>query len=211
MTTELGPVSPDFNAINGRLDIDNAEDWKPAYLRGRWGMLSDEHIMRLIADGIIGVDPTPNLSNDLDSCKLTLHIGNKVNIVREREISELKLREKIPSELIEEIELTENGISLKPGDHIVALTQEKVTLPNYLIATMDGKSGNARQGIIIHQAGIVDAGWSGQLAMEIVNLGRIARRICLGDKMCVLTFELLTSPARKPYDGHFQGQTKPIL
>lgn len=67
--------------------------------------------------------------------------------------------------------------SLKPGKFILGRTLERVELsitkgPPYLAARIEGKSSNARCGVLVHfTAPTVHAGWSGPLTLEMINLG----------------------------------------
>ena len=62
--------------------------------------------------------------------------------------------------------------ALEPGAFVLGYTLERVELSNYLAARVEGRSSIARWGISIHQtAPTVQAGFSGQLRLEIANLG----------------------------------------
>lgn len=91
-------------------------------------------------------------------------------------------------------------ISLKQGDFALFSTVETVTLPADLVAEVSGKSSWARQGLSVHQtAGWIDPGFSGQITLEMCNLG--PKRILLepGLPIAQLVVMELASPALKPY------------
>ncbi len=52
---------------------------------------------------------------------------------------------------------------LHPGEFVLGQTLERVTVPDDLVARLEGKSSLGRLGLLIHStAGFVDAGFSGQ-------------------------------------------------
>ena len=53
-------------------------------------------------------------------------------------------------------------------------TLERVTLPDDLVARLEGKSSLGRLGLLIHStAGFVDAGFSGNLTLELSNVANL--------------------------------------
>ena len=208
---ELGPAFPEKSILNGQLDLDDVESWKPEYMRGRWGRVSDDHFARLVIDEHVKIDPPPNLDRDLDTCNLTLHVGNQKSTFIKQQVTELDLDDKVPQELVDYTTFDEKGFVLHPGDHVNILTREVVGIPDWLIGIMDGKSRLARRGLIIHAAGIIGAGFHGPITLELANVGIVPHRIRPDRPIAVISLEVLTSRARKPYDGKFQGQALPLI
>ena len=84
---------------------------------------------------------------------------------------------------------------LEPDEFVLALTHEKISLPNDLIALVEGRSTYARVGLTMHQtAPWIQPGWTGHITLEIRNSGplNIALTPTL-DMPCQLTFIQLTS------------------
>ena len=84
---------------------------------------------------------------------------------------------------------------LDPDEFVLALTHEKVSIPNHLIALVEGRSTYARVGLSMHQtAPWIQPGWTGHITLEIRNSGplKIALTPTL-DMPCQLTFLQLTS------------------
>ena len=63
---------------------------------------------------------------------------------------------------------TENFL-LEPNKFVLASTQEKVSVPNHLAAFVAGRSSVGRLGLQIQNAGFVDAGFQGQITLELYN------------------------------------------
>jgi dCTP deaminase len=54
--------------------------------------------------------------------------------------------------------------------------------------------------VIIHTAGFIDAGFSGQLTLEIANVGKMPVLIRAGSRICQLVLVKMTSEAANPYN-----------
>lgn len=117
---------------------------------------------------------------------------------------------------MEEAELEADGsFLLYPRSFALACTVETVTLPDDLAARIEGKSSLARRGLAIHTAGFIDAGFSGQITLELSNMTARPLRLIPGMRIGQLAFFELDMPARHPYGlgrgSHYQHQTGPTL
>jgi dCTP deaminase len=85
---------------------------------------------------------------------------------------------------------------LVPGELVLALTHESITVPKNLIGLVEGRSTYARVGLSMHQtAPWIQPGWSGPIVLEIANHGQIPIKLTpLADRPCQLTFLQLKSP-----------------
>ena len=107
---------------------------------------------------------------------------------------------------------------LAPGEFVLALTHESITIPKNLIGLVEGRSTYARLGLSMHQtAPWIQPGWSGPIVLEIANHGSIVIRLTpLVDRPCQLTFFELKSglPAELAYGSRqtdrYQGQKHPL-
>jgi len=103
---------------------------------------------------------------------------------------------------------------VQPGEFVLGVTQETLTLPNDLVARVEGRSSLGRLGIIVHStAGFVDPGFSGTITLEISNLNRLPVALYPGMRVCQLAFEVMSSAADMPYNlkpnSKYQGQVLP--
>ena len=96
---------------------------------------------------------------------------------------------------------TENEFEvLTNGAFILGVTLEHVSVPDYLVARIEGRSSLARLGLIVHTtAGYVDPGWDGRLTLELVNLNEEPIALKAGMSIAQLSVERLESPAERPY------------
>lgn len=108
----------------------------------------------------------------------------------------------------------EQPFTLRPGDFVLASTQEKIILPivpekNAYSARVEGRSSIARCGVLVHfTAPTIHAGFSGQITLEIANLGPIDFLLYPGLAICQLIFEEVLGKV-VPTENQFIGQTTP--
>jgi dCTP deaminase len=108
---------------------------------------------------------------------------------------------------------------LEPGEFILAKTYEAITVPNGLIALVEGRSTYARMGLSMHQtAPWIQPGWKNTpIILEIMNNGPLEIILTpLKDRPCQITFfELKTDVPPEALYGtritdRYQGQSHPI-
>ena len=180
-------------------------------------ILSDKDIKKYIEKGIIVIRPKPNYTIQLGACSLDLHMGKDVKIFRYTECPFIDLKDQKSIEsIMADVEISDQKpFVLRPRDFILAITEEYIELPNYLMGRLDGRSSLGRLGLVVHStAARFDPGWKGKAVMEIGNMGIIPIILYPGIRICSLTFETLTNPVEVPYtkqpDHKYAGQTTPL-
>jgi dCTP deaminase len=104
---------------------------------------------------------------------------------------------------------------LHPGEFVLGQTLERVTLPDDLVARLEGKSSLGRLGLLIHStAGFVDSGFSGNLTLELSNVANLPITIYYGMPIGQISFMRMDGPVEHPYGGgetgsKYQGQAEP--
>jgi len=104
---------------------------------------------------------------------------------------------------------------LHPGEFVLGQTLERVTLPDDLVARLEGKSSLGRLGLLIHStAGFVDSGFSGNLTLELSNVANLPITIYHGMPIGQISFMRMDGPVERPYGGgetgsKYQGQAEP--
>lgn len=102
-----------------------------------------------------------------------------------------------------------------PGDFVLGSTREVVSLPSDIAAQFEGKSSLARIGLSVHQtAGFIDPGFSGQITLEIKNVGDLGIVLEAGMLIGQILFHKMAAPVDIPYGSlgagsHYQGQRGP--
>ena len=119
-------------------------------------------------------------------------------------------------ELTEEVEIGDDQpFILHPGEFVLGSTLERVTLPDDLVARLEGKSSLGRLGLLIHStAGFIDPGWDGHVTLELSNVANLPITIYHGMKIGQVSFMQLSEPASAPYGSStlgskYQGQRGP--
>jgi len=109
----------------------------------------------------------------------------------------------------------EEPFILHPGEFVLGQTLERVTLPNDLVARLEGKSSLGRLGLLIHStAGFVDSGFSGNLTLELSNVANLPITIYQGMPIGQMSFMRMDAPVDRPYGSEetgskYQGQAEP--
>lgn len=90
-------------------------------------------------------------------------------------------------------------ILLEPGAVILACTREFITMPENICGQIYTKSTLGRMFINHMMAGVVDAGFSGRLTLELKNEGPHIVRIPVGARVVQMVLEKLDKAAAEPY------------
>ncbi len=165
-------------------------------------ILSDRDIKKALKEKRIVISPLPDFKTQLGSCSIDLRLGDTFRVFEHSKHSYIDPSKKdFSNEITREIKLKKNdSFMMQPGDFVLAVTLEKVTIPADLMGRLEGRSSLGRLGIVVHStASIFDPGWDGNPVLELGNLGRMAVSLKVGMRICAMTFEELTSPAETPY------------
>ena len=183
--------------------------------------LSDRDIIEHLKIGKISIDPQPD-SKKIKGVSVDLRLDNKFRVFNDHTAPYIDLSghssevQKIMDTVMSN-EITigeENSFFLHPGELALAVTLESVTLPDDLVAWLDGRSSLARLGLMVHvTAHRIDPGWQGQIVLEIFNSGKLPLALKPGMDICAINFETLSSAAIKPYnkrkDAKYRNQKGP--
>lgn len=103
--------------------------------------------------------------------------------------------------------------TLKPGEFALASTKEIFNLPQDLVGFVQGKSSVGRNGLQIENAGLIDAGFSGAITLELYNMAPWPIKLKAGMRICQVHFTRVDSPIHKDYSkiGHYNGQKGPTV
>jgi dCTP deaminase len=175
-------------------------------------VLSDRSIREALAAGTIKI--TPMDESCIQPSSVDLHVDRYFRLFRNHTSRVIDVRED-QEDLTELVDVGDDPLILHPGEFVLGSTTEKVTLPNDLVARLEGKSSLGRLGLLIHStAGFVDAGWDGHLTLELSNVANLPITVYPGMKIGQISFLQMTTPADVPYgsDGlksKYQGQWGP--
>ena len=141
-----------------------------------------------------------------------LRLGTSFRVFHNHRITAIDLRDP-PRNLTEHVEVGDDeSFVIHPGEFVLGRTQERVEIPDDIVARIEGKSSLGRLGLIVHAtAGFVDPGFKGTLTLEITNLTRVPIILWPSKPIAQLSFMTLDRPAERPYGhpdlgSHYHGQ-----
>jgi dCTP deaminase len=176
-------------------------------------VLSDRTIRAEIDSGRIAIDPfEPEL---VQPSSIDVRVDRSFRVFHNNRYAFIDVRQ--PMEDLTELVEIEDGrpFILHPGEFVLGQTLERLTLPDDLVARLEGKSSLGRLGLLIHStAGFVDSGFSGNLTLELSNVANLPITIYHGMPIGQLSFMRMDGPVDRPYGSRetsnkYQGQTEP--
>lgn len=176
-------------------------------------VLSDRTIRDEIAAGRIVVKPID--LDDIQPASIDLHLDCRFLVFANTRQPFIDVRQPL-DELTEAVQIDAGTpFMLHPGEFALGSTQERIELPDDLVARLEGKSSLGRMGLLIHStAGFVDPGWQGRLTLELSNVARLPIALYPGMKIGQISFLRLSTPAERLYGSpelgsKYQGQSGP--
>jgi dCTP deaminase len=176
-------------------------------------ILSDRTIREQLAAGRIGIDPLDE--SCIQPSSVDLRLDRLFRVFLNHTMSVIDVRKDL-SDLTQEVEIAEgDAFILHPGEFVLGSTSERVSLPDDIVARIEGKSSLGRLGLLIHStAGFIDAGFSGHITLELSNVANLPITLYPGMKIGQVSFLQMTTPADVPYGSakvgsKYQGQRGP--
>ena len=110
-------------------------------------------------------------------------------------------------EAVHHEELKTSRYVLEPNHFVLASTAELIRVPVNMAAYVEGRSSIGRLGLQIQNAGFIDAGFHGQITLELENQSSYPIVLQSGVRICQIVFVQMSAEAEKPYCGKYNGQT----
>jgi dCTP deaminase len=141
-----------------------------------------------------------------------LHVDAEFRVFRNNRYPFIDVKQE--QDLTELVEVKpDEPFILHPGEFVLGSTLERVSIPDDLVARLEGKSSLGRLGLLIHStAGYVDPGWDGFLTLELSNVANLPITLYPGMKIGQISFFQLTTAAETPYGSagnKYQNQQGP--
>jgi dCTP deaminase len=176
-------------------------------------VLSDRTIREEIESGRIVIEPfDPDL---VQPSSVDVRVDRRFRVFHNARYPYIDVRQPM-DDLTELVEVKdEEPFILHPGEFVLGQTFERVTLPDDLVARLEGKSSLGRLGLLIHStAGFVDSGFSGNLTLELSNVANLPITIYHGMPIGQISFMRMDGPVERPYGSQetgskYQGQAEP--
>ena len=176
-------------------------------------VLSDRTIRQEIEAGRIVIDPFE--ASNVQPSSVDVRVDRKFRVFHNARYPYIDVRQPM-DDLTELVEVSgDEPFILHPGEFVLGQTLERVTLPDDLVARLEGKSSLGRLGLLIHStAGFVDSGFSGNLTLELSNVANLPITIYYGMPIGQISFMRMDEPVENPYGASavgskYQGQDEP--
>jgi len=176
-------------------------------------VLSDKTIQEELARGRIVINPLDK--SCIQPASVDVHLDRKLLLFRNSRRPYIDIRENLESLTDMEEIADDQPFMLHPGEFILGSTVEHISIPEDLVARLEGKSSLGRIGLLIHStAGYVDPGWKGHLTLELSNVSNLPVTLYYSMKIGQISFLRLTTAAERLYGSpglgsKYQGQTEP--
>ena len=167
-------------------------------------ILARDAIMKEIELGRIVIDPFE--PEHVGAASVDLRLGTTFRVFKgaRRNVKVTTLSDYRELSIKMEIE---NGDSLllMPGETVLGMTHERITLPSYLCGWLEGRTRFARMGLLVHiSASFMQPGLSNQQVLELSNFGPNPLELFPGTPICQFIFQKMIGEAT--YAGQFAGQ-----
>ena len=175
-------------------------------------VLSDRTIREEVEAGRIVFDPfDPSL---IQPSSVDMRVDRKFRVFNNARYPYIDVRQPM-EDLTSLVEVDEEPFILHPGEFVLGQTLERVKLPTDIVARLEGKSSLGRLGLLIHStAGFVDAGFEGNLTLELSNVANLPITIYHGMPIGQISFMRMDQAVDRPYGSgetgsKYQGQDEP--
>jgi dCTP deaminase len=176
-------------------------------------VLSDSTIREQVEAGRIVFDPfDPGL---VQPSSVDMRVDGKFRVFNNARYPYIDVRKPM-EDLTSMVEVPEDEpFILHPGEFVLGQTLERVKLPDDIVARLEGKSSLGRLGLLIHStAGFVDAGFEGNLTLELSNVANLPITIYRGMPIGQISFMRMDKPVEHAYGSgetgsKYQGQAEP--
>ncbi|NLN97660.1 MAG: dCTP deaminase [Eubacteriaceae bacterium] len=166
-------------------------------------ILSDKTISKYLESGELVIEPM--VKGQIQPASVDIRLGRHFLKLDENKFEAMTMTDEIHY-----VEFESDSIIIPSNSFLLATTMEYIKLPNYLTAFVEGRSSIGRMGLFIQNAGWVDAGFEGEITLELFNANRLPIRLEAGRRICQLVFAEMDEVALNPYQGKYLGQRRAV-
>jgi dCTP deaminase len=179
-------------------------------------VLSGEQIKEYIKLGKIIIEPFDEKL--IGPSQVDLRLGSKFRVFKSIDLVDPVYPETIKKNT-KLVDTRGRPFTLAPGQLVLGITREKISIPNDLVASIEGRSSIARMGVFIHiSSGHVNPGSGSSkpipVTLEILNMNPSPVKLYPGMRVCQLLFYTMDRDVKLGYDalgGKYAGKTEPSL
>lgn len=157
-------------------------------------ILTDQAIIKKINNHEIIIEPRPT-DEAIQPSSIDLRLGNEYwQMIKQEETLDPRNNEPKYNTI------KANAIVIPPNEFVLATTKEWVEIPTNLCARVEGRSSIGRLGVTVHiTAGFIDAGFKGNITLEIKNLSPNSILLYEDMRVAQLVFEELIDYPNRVY------------
>jgi len=165
-------------------------------------VLTRDEIFKEIAAGNIRIDPYDPAA--VGPASVDLRLGSEFRVFRKaREV--IRVTEETDYESVTQKVQVTAGLMLVPGETVLGITKERITLAPNLCGWLEGRSRFARLGLLVHvSASFMQPGIANKQCLELSNFSPMPLVVAPGLPICQFIFQRTVGEAR--YTGRFRDQ-----
>lgn len=165
-------------------------------------ILCDKSIRKSLKEGVIKIEPLNE--GNIQPASVDLRLGKDFSLLKYWSgVRTLDLK----SPNVEHEKITnQKEMVIPPHSFILGTTEESIELPSHISAFVEGRSSIGRIGLFIQTAGLVAAGFKGQITLELYNANNLPIVVQAGHRICQIVFFEMTEAAANAYQGKYQNQ-----
>ena len=166
-------------------------------------ILTRDVILEEIKKGNINISPFDE--KNLGPASYDLALGSGLRIFTPQEKAYAVTNDADFNDLTKLIEIDESGYTMRPGETVLGVTIENISLATHIAGWLEGRSRFARLGLMVHiSSPFMQPGINNREVLEIANLSPTPLTILPGTKICQFVFEYCQGKAA--YAGRFKAQ-----
>ena len=172
-------------------------------------MLSEVSLRTAIQRGDITIESAIDEAPYVEASSIDLHLGHEFRTPSYRKGPIDVMDPDTYSEFDATHVTDDEGFLLGAGDFALAHTEETVSLSPNVAGVLYGRSSVGRLGLFVENAGLIDAGFSGQITLELFNARQRPVRIYPEMRICQITVHRHDQRPMIPYEprlNKYQGQ-----
>ncbi len=168
-------------------------------------VLTKNQILQQIQKGNIKIEPFNK--DRVGPASVDLRLDNKFRVFKKIHGTFPAKEEADHEDVTEYLEVNDYFL-LMPGESVLGITKEKVSLPENICGWLEGRSTFARLGLTVHvTASFMHPGISSKQVLEINNVSSIPLELYPGTYICQFIFQRCEGKAK--YTGKYRIQEKP--
>lgn len=165
-------------------------------------ILTREEILREIAAGRVRIEPFD--PEAVGPASVDLRLGGEFRVFRKAH-EVVRVTEETDYEAVTEKITVTDALMLMPGETVLGITRERITLPPGLCGWLEGRSRFARLGLLVHvSASFMQPGIANKQCLELSNFSPMPLAVTPGLPICQFIFQRTVGEAR--YEGRFKDQ-----